>query len=596
MSLALIEESAKEVRRLAIAGSPLAVGDFRLKKLIPPLEQAGAKVPVFAQVAKAISDLVNGPEADSAGRLLHLSTLLNAILYTQGQSGAEGELRELDVCTTKNASTRTPARLLKPLIQALTSAGAGRLEIVKSACERGAFNDLRLIEPALRALGDNYPEIADLAAEKILPSYGPGIVPVLKRAFDPKGKKHDARKLSVMHRLDPDGTLDLCKTALDDGSAEVKAAALACLGKHRDCLPLVLEHAKGKNKALKAAALEALAEHDQPEITALFVELIKGRTLDLLPASLRAIRNAQVLHCLLDEGKRVFDLLVKGDAEQIPRFWEILDCLDKRNDGPTEEFLLACFGNSARLAKLKAAQKSTQTGADLYFRLASMLFHIGTPKALHTLLAARETLPPEAFPLVLSASLRTWPADKVFSEFSPLLEQKKGVGKEKADTIERFMFLARWDDSSRFEPMLYDESTSSDKDRLRNADWDPRWLDAAIKADRPDMVSYRARPNHKAALNYLLALAGSKKASDPGMVVRALARCQYPKVTDFFLDLVAKKARPGKSRDYELQLLLESARYLPPADLPRLDAFAAKLDENFVDDFLVAISPLRPVG
>jgi hypothetical protein len=53
MRLALIEESAKEARRLAIAGSPLAVGDFRLKKLIAPIEQAGAKVSVFAQVAKS---------------------------------------------------------------------------------------------------------------------------------------------------------------------------------------------------------------------------------------------------------------------------------------------------------------------------------------------------------------------------------------------------------------------------------------------------------------------------------------------------------------------------------------------------------------
>src|SRR5947208_4497596 len=100
MSLALIQESAKEVRRLAIAGSPLAVGDFRLKKLIAPLEPAGAKVPVFAQVAKAMSDLVNGTEADSAARLLGLSTLLNAVLYTQGQSGAEGDCREIEMFAT----------------------------------------------------------------------------------------------------------------------------------------------------------------------------------------------------------------------------------------------------------------------------------------------------------------------------------------------------------------------------------------------------------------------------------------------------------------------------------------------------------------
>ena len=109
MSLALIQESAKEVRRLAIAGSPLAVGDFRLKKLIPPLEQAGAKVPVFAQVAKAISDLVNGNEADSAANLLNLSTLLNAILYTQGQIGRGRRLSRARTVRHGCASTRTTA-------------------------------------------------------------------------------------------------------------------------------------------------------------------------------------------------------------------------------------------------------------------------------------------------------------------------------------------------------------------------------------------------------------------------------------------------------------------------------------------------------
>ena len=167
MSLALIQESAKEVRRLAIAGSPLAVGDFRLKKLIPPLEKAGATVPVFAQVAKAISELVDGKEAESAGRLLSLSTLLNAILYTQGQSGTQADFKELEMYSAASANTRTTARVLKPIIQALTNSGAGRFEVVKSAVDRGAFNDLRLIDPAIRALDDSFGELADLMADAL---------------------------------------------------------------------------------------------------------------------------------------------------------------------------------------------------------------------------------------------------------------------------------------------------------------------------------------------------------------------------------------------------------------------------------------------
>ena len=110
MSLALIEESAKEVRRLAIAGSPLAVGDFRIKKLVPPLEQAGAKVPVFAQVAKAINDLANGTEAESAARLLTLSTLLNAILYTQGQTSVNAPLQRSGKSLLRNARAPAPPR------------------------------------------------------------------------------------------------------------------------------------------------------------------------------------------------------------------------------------------------------------------------------------------------------------------------------------------------------------------------------------------------------------------------------------------------------------------------------------------------------
>src|SRR5205823_5836902 len=155
-----------------IAGSPLAVGDFRLKKLIAPLEQAGAKVPVFAQVAKAIGDLVNGSEADSAAHLLSLSTLLNAILYTQGQTGMDGDYHELEIFATNCSSTRTTARVLKPLVEALTTTGAGRFELVKSAVSRGGFDDLRLVDPAIRALDDIYPELADLVAEKILPAFG----------------------------------------------------------------------------------------------------------------------------------------------------------------------------------------------------------------------------------------------------------------------------------------------------------------------------------------------------------------------------------------------------------------------------------------
>jgi hypothetical protein len=592
MSLALIQESAKEVRRLAIAGSPLAVGDFRLKKLIPPLEKAGATVPVFAQVAKAISELVDGKEAESAGRLLSLSTLLNAILYTQGQSGTQADFKELEMYSAASANTRTTARVLKPIIQALTNSGAGRFEVVKSAVDRGAFNDLRLIDPAIRALDDSFGELADLMAEKVLPTYGRGIVPLLKKNLVLKGKKSDARRLQILHQLDPEGTRELCKSALDDGSPEVKVSAVACLGKHEECLPLILEQANSKNKSVRVAALRALATYDREEVTKLFTELLKGKSLDILAEALRVVRNRQVVNSLLEEGRRVFDLLLKGDNEQIPRFSEVLGCVEGRKDA--EEFLLGCFNQCDKLAKLKAPKTFILSGTDVMAQLASLVYQTGSPRALDAVLAKRDVLPASAFGEVLQSALRTWPPAKVYEEFSPLLAQKKGAGKEKNAELQQIIGTYGHQEDSGVDEL--EDPDSPEAQALKKVEWDPRWVDAAIKANEVEVVCSLAGPGNKNAVNFLLKALDEKKQFRTGMIIEALARCQYQKITDAFLDQVARRAKKATFYDWELQQLFASARHLPVSDLPRLDEFAGKLDEKFVDQFLEAIGPLRVVS
>src|SRR5580704_10969240 len=96
MSIALLSQVYDETRRLAIAGSVVSSGDFRLKKLIAPLEQAGAKAPVFAKVAMAVKAVVEGNDQTSAQSLLELTTLVNAILYTQGETGRSGPLEPIE--------------------------------------------------------------------------------------------------------------------------------------------------------------------------------------------------------------------------------------------------------------------------------------------------------------------------------------------------------------------------------------------------------------------------------------------------------------------------------------------------------------------
>jgi hypothetical protein len=86
MSIPILIQTYEEVRRLAIAASAVAPGDFRLKKLVPQLEQIGRKAPLFAKVGEAVSRLVASDEKTSAPALLELTALVNAILYTQGET------------------------------------------------------------------------------------------------------------------------------------------------------------------------------------------------------------------------------------------------------------------------------------------------------------------------------------------------------------------------------------------------------------------------------------------------------------------------------------------------------------------------------
>ena len=229
------------------------------------------------------------------------------------------------------------------------------------------------------------------------------------------------------------------------------------------------------------------------------------------------------------------------------------------------------------------------TGSDLMANLAGLLYEIGSPAGLEAILEKRELLPTMCFSYVLRSALRTWPPDKVYSEFSPLLEGKAGAIKEKREMLEGFV-------NSTFTRTEQLPKTAEDDERQAAPDtltWDPRWLNAAIKADSRLMVCWLARPDHSASLNYLLKLGTPKSANHTALTVRALARCQHPKSTEFFLAQVTRKTKGANYVDYELQTLFQAAKHLPPSDLPKLDEFATKLDEKFVDAFLVAIDPLR---
>jgi hypothetical protein len=269
-----------------------------------------------------------------------------------------------------------------------------------------------------------------------------------------------------------------------------------------------------------------------------------------------------------------------------------------------EDFLFAAFAHSRRIADFKPAKNSTTSGMDLVGCLAWMLYHYaGSAKSLEAILAKRKELPPRFFGILMRSALLTWPAARVYEEFSPVIMPDKAASKENVDEIIQLFIQTRSVEIPPSDEVEGEKPDSSEYEWLRKIKWDPRWLDAAIKAEQTGLVCHLARPGHKGALAYLLPLLEVKGKSaaranlralwQPNLIIESLARCQYAGLTDVFLKTVEGRVKGLQHFDYDLQLLFHSARYLPPADLPKLDAFAAKLDEKFVDKYLEALEPLR---
>jgi hypothetical protein len=601
MSIPVLTQVYDEVRRLSIAGSVVAGGDFRLKKLAPPLEQAGQKAPVFAKVAQAVNKVVESNDKTSAEALLELSTLVNAIHYTQGETGLEGKLEPIETIDLGQQQTQASARVLKPLLEALTTTGSGRLEIIKDAFQRGSFRDLRLVKPALAALDDNYSEISEFVGEKVLPLYGKAILPELQAKFDQKGRGGHVRRLALMHQLDPEGTREIVKRALDEGSKEVKVVAIECLDP-RDGLSFLLEQSKAKAKDVREAALKALAKSDDASAVQALQEALKGNDLELAVEPVQSSANRGLLKFVLDEAAAQQQALLaskekdkKEAGKQVTRFLLLLECLRQRDDSATERFLLDSFGRRDELA----AVKSEPGGKDIRLRLISIMAR-GSKKSQQALVDAHASLPVDELPDAFFAACRSRKPGEVFELFSPYLlartdDAKKTKGNQagvKGRAIAAALsnnwraWQSRW--------YVYEGHAADEEDLLK--DLDARWLDVAVRQKHLELTCLLARPGHAAASKLLSEafdelLKKSKDSNECGQILETIVRIQHPAATDSLIAAIEKHTKSGYN--YGLYWLCQLIPQLPKEAIPKLEALLPTLPEKTIDQLVDYVTQLK---
>ncbi len=604
MSIAVLNQVYDETRRLAIAGSAVAPGDFRLKKLVEPLTKAGQKAPVFAKIALAIEKVVQSNEKSSAEALLELSTLVNAILYTQGETGINGKLTPIETTDLGPQETQAGARLLKPLLEALTTTGSGRLEIIRDALERGAFRDLRLVKPSLQALDDTYSEISDFVGTKVLPLYGQAILPELRAKFDLKGKGGHLRRLALMHKLAPEETRETVKQALEQGSKEIKIVAIGCLGDNPEDLTFLLEQSQAKAKDVRQAAFVALAKSDAAEAIAALHAAIQGNDLDIAIEPLRANRNPKLLQLLLAEANACRGDLLAGKEKdkkklgaQVNRMLSLLECVRGRDDKKSEAFLLDCFAQQAELAAIKAEP----SGTDIVERLVNVM-STGGQGAREVLIEKHAELPAEQLPYAFVAARRTLKPAQLFAKFSPYLTAKVDEKKKSRDPAyaKREAIVGELEHPSHWRySYMYSLDHDSDgeaKGSKALPELDPKWLDVAVELGNVELVQALARPGHAKA-NALLEEAFNASIKKPSEahrmlnILKAMVKVQHPAATESFVAaLLRTKTNYWGWYNYWLGPMIPD---LPKAALPRLEEALLKLSDKAVDQLMEHLQALR---
>jgi hypothetical protein len=599
MSIATLVQVYDETRRLAIAGSAVAAGDFRLKKLVPPLQTAGEKAPVFAKVAQAVQAVVDSNEKTASAALLDLTTLVNAILYTQGETGAAGELKPLETNNLGGAATQASARVLKPLLEALSSTGSGRLELIRDAVERGVFKDLRLIKPALSAIDDPYSEIGDMICEKVLPVYGKAILPELRGTLDIKAKTEgQMNRLKLIHRLDPEGARELIQKVLAEGSKEMKVVAVECLGTTDDDLAYLLEQIKSKAKDLRAAALRALAAAGivRADAVGALKNAIAGADLELIIGRVRKSTLPEIQNFVLEQAEKQFAETLKAkDAKAqgaaIGRLQNLVLCLDGRTDAPAEAFVLKCFENAKAFEKIK----SEPSGKD-FNELVAQVMATGTTVMRERLVQAHKELSGPMFGSAIVAARATMTPAAFYDEFAPVLKALAGKklrkGSPDAERSEVLLDLL----ASRGEHHFYHSwrgcGPDDERAALKLPELDPRWLDVALEVKSAELVLQLARPGH-AGVNQFLSdhLAAQKRGYESAEILQTMVKIGHPMAVDAILESIKKEA---KSTYYHLGYWYGSLLAdLPKSALPRIEEFLPTLPDKAVDQLMDSVIALR---
>lgn len=186
-----VYELRTRLRAAAIAGTNLLSEDFRLKKALENFAPLSCASPVFAKIYEMTKTLLQN---NSPRELLDTITLVDSVITTLGTVETAGVPEPLDLSESPAGIVNTPYSELSVVINAFTGKKDGNLNAAPEI-----FRDYRVM-PYLKAALGMSAGLADTAVI-ILKNMGQTVLPMLKKDFDPKGKKEMQRRLHIIETI-----------------------------------------------------------------------------------------------------------------------------------------------------------------------------------------------------------------------------------------------------------------------------------------------------------------------------------------------------------------------------------------------------------
>lgn len=492
MNLQPLFDVKARLEQAAIAGTGLLAEDFRLQRAAEGLNPLAAASPVFAKIDSGLQNLLAAPAEEKSGQLLDLLALVDAVSYTQGTSGIDGELTPLPA----GFGTCEPLSYgqLQPLLEALTGTGGGRMNLVKDMWENHPeyFGDFRVLPSLILGLGEGYAELAELISD-ILKAQKPEIVPLLKKDFDPAGKKEMVRRVEVISSLEGSAATPWLKEVLPEAKKDVRTAVITALGADSGNTEFLLELSKGERGANRDAALQGLALQEGEAVQEFWKKEVakNSRSVRFLePASsdwasdLTAAGLRERIRQALANPKPL-----SQEAHEELFLW--LSAADHKSSSAMLDFWRWADQHLEAVSRLKSHR-----GQPLAFdrHLTDRLFCIlcGTAPLCDLCLQLweKDTENPRWLPHAFIAALLTLPAAEVYDRFSPyVLTAKPLAGSRKKqefnDAVLRGLTRIYWnEEQARFAVFAgaLPRYAGSDGDLPCAQSLDPRWIQRLIEA------------------------------------------------------------------------------------------------------------------